>query len=59
MIMMKSYLQTITTGILGRWQADPLRISMHALHEISFRKSSASFKAHSQGDSLSDERMAK
>lgn len=32
---------------------------MHALHGISFRRSSASFKAHSQGDSPSDERMAK
>jgi hypothetical protein len=32
---------------------------MQALHGISFRRSSVSFKVHSQGDSLSDKRMAK
>ena len=56
---MKSCMQTITTGLPSRWQADPSNTSMHALHGTSFRRSSASFKVHSQGDSLFDELTAK
>jgi hypothetical protein len=44
-----------TESLTGR----AVEYSMHALHGISFRRSLAFFKAHSQGDLPSDERMAK